>query len=203
MTDPCNDPTPPISCERTTGDITVNDVKCAQQEWCRGLLEISRLYWAQPRGDFRGYARTFITRSYDFNGPEGVKVFFRPTLAKFPNNFRTTFDGTLEYFVGTNDDDPNDGFAKKKLVEAKYSNRVDTVETAIQRYGRIGVAMGNVCLKERVPNTDPNDPNYPADKIKSTVVDKSFVFRKDDEGNVRLILHMSAVRNEPGEKAVE
>jgi len=203
--DPCNDPTPPIPCERTTGDITDNDVKCAQQEWCNGLLEISRLYWDQPRGDFRGYAERFINKLYDFL-PEGAgRVFFRPTLAVFPNNFRTTFDGTLEYFVGKrgNENDPNDGFAKKRLVDAKYSNRVDTEATAIQRYGRIAVAMGNVCLMERVPNDDPNDPDYPNDKLKNVVVDKSFVYRKDNNGYVRLVLHMSAQRNESGKPAVE
>ena len=136
-------------------------------------------------------------------GPFFICTFWRflSSLAGFPNNFRTTFNGTLEYFVG---DNPGDGFAKKKLLDAKYSNRVDTELTAIQRYGRIAIAMGNVCLMEAVPNTDPDDPDYPEDKIVNVVVDKTFVFRKDDVGNVKLILHMSAQRNvRPGEKAVE
>jgi hypothetical protein len=196
--DPCNDPTPPIPCVVTRGDITDNDVKCAQQEWCAGLLEISRKYWATPREDFRGYAKEFIKKLYDFNGAGGGRVFFRPTLAEFPENFRTTFDGTLEYFVGKegNEDDRSDGFAKKKLVGAKYSNRVDTEDPAIQRYGRIGVAMGNVCLKETVIIDE-------REVTKDIVVDKTFVYRKDDQGNVKLILHMSAQRNAPGEKAIE
>ena len=197
--DPCNDPTPPIPCERTTGDITDNDVKCAQQEWCNGLLEISRLYWDQPRGDFRGYAERFINKLYDFL-PEGAgRVFFRPTLAVFPNNFRTTFDGTLEYFVGDeNEPDAPEGFAKANFFEANYSNRVDTEATAIQRFGNTAVAMGNVCLKEKVIIDD-------REVIKDTVVDKVFVYRKDrtDNNQLKLIVHMSAKRNSAGEAAVE
>jgi len=167
------------------------------------LLEISRLYWQRPRGDFRGYAERFINTFYDFL-PEGAgRVFFRPTLAKFPDNFRTTRAGTLEYFIGKegNDDDPDDGFAKKKFLDAKYSNRVDTEATAIQRYGRIAIAMGNVCLMEAV--VDPDHPDDPNPEIKNTVVDKTFVYRKDDRGEVRLTLHMSALRNEKDKPPVE
>ena len=63
--------------------------------------------------------------------------------------------------------------------------------------------MGNVCLMERVPNDDPNDPDYPNDKLKNVVVDKTFAYRKDNNGYVRLVLHMSAQRNESGKPAVE
>ena len=196
--DPCTQPTPPIDdCRSEAGDITEREVKCAQQEWCRGLLDISAKYNAKPRGPYFQAARDFIRRFYDF-GPGG-RVFFRPTLAVFPDNFRTTFDGTLEYFVGDeNEPDAPEGFAKANFFEANYSNRVDTEATAIQRFGNTAVAMGNVCLKEKVIIDD-------REVIKDTVVDKAFVYRKDrtDNNQLKLIVHMSAKRNSAGEAAVE
>ena len=182
--DPCNDPSPDDPCfvEGEPGSISPEEVQCAQQQWCDGLLEISRKY--REHEDYVQAARDFIYKYYDFR--EGGRVFFRPTLAKFPNNFRTTFQGTLDYFIG---DAPGDGFAKANWKSAKYSNRVDTENPAIQIYGETAVAMGNVCLEEEgVPGM--------------TVVDKVFVYRK--VGNeLKLIVHMSAKRNARGEEAFE
>jgi hypothetical protein len=185
--DPCNDPSPDDPCfvEGREGSITPEEVQCAQQQWCDGLIGISRKYQNDPYGDeYRLAAIDFLNTYYDFR--EGGRVFFRPTLAKFPNNFRTTFQGTLDYFIG---DAPGDGFAKANWKSAKYSNRVDTENPAIQIYGETAVAMGNVCLEEEgVPGM--------------TVVDKVFVYRK--VGNeLKLIVHMSAKRNAPGEEAFE
>ena len=197
--DPCNEVPIPFPCGDLgrRGPINEHEVKCAQQEWCLGLLEISRKYHAVPQQDYRGAARAFITKLYDF-GPRG-QVFFRPTLAEFPNNFRTTFDGTLEYFVGKEPepgqpDDPNDGFAKKNLISAKFSNRLNEKTCGIQLHGTTAMAMGNVFLIERKGNKDED-----------IVVDKVFVYRKDDSTNhhLKLIVHMSALRNEPGKPAVE
>jgi hypothetical protein len=192
--DPCNDATIDKPCDDLgePGDVTEHEVQCAQKNWCLGLLKLCEAY-RNDRRNFRPYAEAFIYEFYDFN--EG-RVFFRPTLAMFPNNFRTTFDGTLEYFIGANwnpdlPDDPNDGFAKKPFVRAAFSNRVDQETVAIQRFGNVAVAMGNVCL------TDNRD--------ETTVVDKVFAYRKDenDKNRLKLIVHMSAKRNVPGEAAVE
>jgi len=197
--DPCNELPIPFPCGELgrRGPINDHEVKCAQQEWCLGLLEISRKYHAVPQEDYRGYAEAFIHKLYDF-GPRG-HVFFRPTLAEFPNNFRTTFEGTLEYFVGKKPedgepDDPNDGFAKKKLISAKFSNRLDEKTCGIQLHGNTAMAMGNVFLIERKGNKDED-----------VVVDKVFGYRKDDSTNnhLKLMVHMSALRNMPGEQAFE
>jgi hypothetical protein len=193
-TDPCLDNDNPVQCN-TTGNprpIDVNEVRFAQQEWCRRLLDISRTYHAG--GDYRQVAIDFINDLYDFPG----RVFFRPTLAQFPNNFRTTFDGTLEYFIGR-PGHPEEGFATKKLIAAKYSNRVDQQDPAIQLYDRdgIAVAMGNVCLKESLAGTGGTEV------IKDIVVDKVFVYRKVSNCRLKLTVHMSAQRNGPGQKAIE
>lgn len=195
-TDPCLDRYYPITCDETRppGPITRDEVRFAQQEWCRRLLEISEKFNSSPQGDYRQAAIDFINDLYDFPG----KVFFRPTLAQFPNNFRTTFDGTLEYFIGR-PGHPEEGFATKNLIEAKYSNRVDQEDPAIQIYERdnIAVAMGNVCLKESVVTTGGG-------LIKDIVVDKVFVYRKVRNCHLKLTVHMSAQRNAtPSEKAFE
>lgn len=191
--DPCNQAPMPFPCGDVgrPGPITDHEVKCAQQAWCLGLLRISQKYQDDPHGDYRQAAEEFIRELYNF-GPNG-KVFFRPTLAEFPDNFRTTLEGTLKYFVGV-DDEPGDGFAKKNFVSIKFSNILDEKTCGIQVHERTAMAMGNVFFEEET-----------ADGIKETIVDKVFVYLKDHTTNhhLKLIVHMSALRNEPGKPAVE
>jgi hypothetical protein len=136
-------------------------------------------------------AEAFVRRMYDFG--EGGRVFFRPTLAEAPCNFRTTFEGTLAYFIG-GPGFPDTGFAKKHLLTATYSNKIEG------RNGREGIrllghdtatAMGNVCLTEMVHRIE-----------QPVVFDKVFVYRKVGT-ELKLMVHMSAVRNDPKKPAVE
>lgn len=190
-TDPCKDevsPDDPCVHRGEPDSIIPEEVQCAQQQWCDGLLEISRSYNADRYGDYRDLAEEFIKRLYDFE--PGGKVFFRPTLATFPDNFRTTYEGTLEYFVGTTDE-PEDGFAKKKFKSIKFSNRLDDEGTiGIQIHDLTAMAMGNVCFDEEGKGL--------------TVVDKTFVYVKHRNTNqLKLVVHMSALRNEGPGNAVE
>lgn len=162
--------------------ITEEDVNKAQQIWCDGLVEICRAY--SNNGDYRKLANDFIDNLYDF---EEGKVFFRPTLAMAPQNFRTTRAGALSYFIGEDPNFPNDkGFIKLGWISARYDNVIEGKE-AIQIHGNIAIAMGNVYLR--------NEEVTPGGK--ETVVDKVFVYRKDGKGNLRLIVHNSAVSNLP------
>lgn len=162
-------------------DITEREVNEAQQAWCDGLMSISRAY--REGGNYRELAGKFIDDMYDFQ--EG-RVFFRPTLAAAPRNFRTTRAGALAYFIG---EDPNfpddDGFAKKPWASARYDNAIEG-SNAIQIHGNIAMTMGNVYLKAEVTIDD-----------KEVVVDKVFAYRKDKDGKLRLIVHKSALSNEP------
>ena len=163
-------------------EISEKEVNEAQQAWCDGLVEISKAY--REDGDYKRLADKFIDDLYDF--AEG-KVFFRPTLAAAPRNFRTTRAGARAYFIG---DDPvnfpdDEGFAKKPWVHARYDNAIEG-SNAIQIHGNIAMTMGNVYLTPEV-STDG----------KEVVVDKVFAYRKDSEGKLRLIVHKSAVSNEP------
>ena len=167
--------------------MTEDEVNEAQQAWCDGLVAISKAY--KKGGDYRGLAGKFIDDLYDF---QDGRVFFRPTLAMAPQNFRTTRAGALSYFIGEDPNFPNDkGFIKLGWVSATYDNCIEGKE-AIQIHGNIAIAMGNVYLR--------NEVNIGGTE---TVVDKVFVYRKDDDGNLRLIVHNSAVSNLPPLEAPE
>lgn len=163
-------------------DITEDEVNKAQREWCDRLVETSRAY---PNGDYRKLANEFIDDLYDFQ--EG-RVFFRPTLAMAPRNFRTTKPGALAYFIGEDPDNfPDDkGFIKLGWIWADFDNTIEGKE-AIQIHGNIAIAMGNVYLRNEEVSIGGRE----------TVVDKVFVYRKDSEGKLRLIVHNSAVSNLP------
>ena len=162
-------------------DITEKEVNDAQQAWCNRFIEICRAY--REHGDYQGLARRFVEDLYDFkNG----RVFFRPTLASPPQNFRTTFEGALSYFIAEDPNFPNDdGFAKKPWVGARHDNAIEG-SNAIQIHGNIAMTMGNVYLKEEVSIGN-----------REVVVDKVFAYRKDPaDGMLRLIVHKSALTNE-------
>lgn len=163
-------------------DITEDDVNKAQEAWCKGLVDISRAY--RDHDDYKGLANDFLDRLYDF---DDGKVFFRPTLAMAPQNFRTTRAGALSYFIGEDPDFPNDkGFAKLPWISATYDNEIEGQE-AVQIHGNIAIVMGNVYLRQDEVTVGG----------KEVVVDKVFVYRKDSEGTLRLIVHNSAVSNIP------
>lgn len=160
-------------------DITEDEVNKAQKRWCKGLIAICKKY---PDGDYKTEAEKFIDENYDFGESA---VFFRPTLAMAPQNFRTTREGALSYFIGENRRFPkDDGFIKKGWVKAKFDNTIEG-KKAIQVHRNIGIAMGNVYLRQEVTVGGT-----------WTVVDKVFVFLKRDN-EVRLIVHNSAVSNLP------
>ena len=170
-------------------DITPEEINQAQRTWCTKLVEISRAYMDRARvGDeeYRRLAREFVDQRYD--DWEEEQVFFRPTLALAPQNFRTTREGALAYFIGENNRFPDKGFIKLNWIHARHDNIVEGNE-AIQTHGNIGIAMGNVYLTPEI-STDGKD----------TVVDKIFVFRKYGENDLRLIVHNSAATNLPPEQ---
>lgn len=153
--------------------ITEKEVNAAQQAWCDGLVKIGKLH--KSGGDYKGFASKLIDAAYDY---EDGKVFFKPTLAFGKNTFRNTKAGALSYFVGGNKDFPDDsGFALKPWAKARYDN--NAAENGIQIHGEIAVTMGNVYM------TDMDG--------KEIMVDKTFVFRRCKDGNLRLCVHKSSL----------
>jgi hypothetical protein len=99
---------------------------------------------------------------------------FKPTLTQQPQTFRSTKAGALAYFVGGNPAFPSDkGFAIKPWQTCAIRNQV------IQLHGELAISMGNVGL------TDSSG--------KLTVVDKTWAFVREPDGEVRIVLHHSSL----------
>jgi hypothetical protein len=159
--------------DNVRGPITEAEVNAAQQAWCDGLMSLGKVY--ADGGDYRAAAGKLIDDLYDYR--EG-KVFFKPTLASGKNTFRPTREGALSYFIGGNKNFPEDsGFALKKWVKVTYDN--NAAENGIQIHDDVAITMGNVYLT-----------NAKGDQVK---VDKTFVFRRDTDGKLRLAVHKSAL----------
>jgi hypothetical protein len=149
--------------------ITKDEVIAAKQAWCDALEKIARTH--REGGDARAVAYRILTDAYDYD--KGT-VFFKPTLTFGPNTFRNTKEGALSYFVGGNPKFPEDkGFALKPWVEVWFTNK------SIQIHDNIAITMGNVHLRDKAGN--------------EVMVDKSWVFREDADGRLRIINHFSAL----------
>ena len=157
--------------------ITEQQVNAAQQAWCDGLVRVAQVH--ARGGDAKAEAAKMIDDLYDYADGQ---VFFKPTLAFGPRTFRPTREGALAYFVGGNPAFPEDtGFALKGWTKARYDN--NAAENGIQIHGDIAITMGNVYI------TGPDG--------KEVMVDKTFVFRRCTDGNLRLCVHKSALPYAP------
>jgi hypothetical protein len=145
--------------------ITEKEVISAQKHWSDGLIKISNNH--KNNLDYISQAIKHIDTLYDY---AGGKVLFKPTLAR-NIQFRNTKEGALSYFVANNDDFPEDnGFALKGWTDVRWEN------SGIQIFDNIAIAMGNYFFTN-------NDGTI--------MVEFSFVYRKDDQGNLKIILHDS------------
>ncbi len=157
--------------------ITETEVNAAQQAWCDGVVKIGKVH--KDGGDYKAVTSQLIADLYDYK--EG-KVFFKPTQASGKNTFRNTREGALSYYIGGNTDFPEDkGFALKQWTKVRYEN--NAAENGIQIHGDIAITMGNVYFTNA--------------KGEEVTVDKTFVFRKCKDGQLRLCAHKSAFPFDP------
>jgi hypothetical protein len=179
----CNNPAPSATEPATKTDataakppitITEDEVNAAQQAWCDALVQIGKLH--TEGGDAKAYAEKVLTEAYDY---DNGKVFFKPTLAFGEKTFRNNKEGALAYFVGGNPNYPEDkGFALTPWVKARYDNAGEG-NNGIQIYGDIAITMGNVWVTSK--------------DGKEVMVDKTWVFKKGEDGKLRIIVHKSAL----------
>ncbi len=156
-------------------NITLEEVHAAQQAWGEALLNISKTNRNSNQRRARAVAERVIDSAYGYNlGP----VLFKPTLAHGEQTFRTTREGALAYFVGGNRNFPNDsGFALKPWEKFAYEN------AAVFINGNLAMTTGNVMLTDTEGNV--------------TTVDKTWGFKKDEKGQVRIVLHHSSLPFSP------
>jgi hypothetical protein len=157
-------------------NITEADVKAAQDGWGKALIQISDDYANGGLAKAKATATAVLNGAYGYN--MGV-VLFKPTLTHGEQTFRTTQAGALAYFVGDDRAFPNDsGFALKGWKKYEYRN------AGVFINGDMALTQGHVIL------TDKDG--------KVTTVDKTWAFKKDDKGQLRIVLHHSSLPFQPG-----
>lgn len=157
----------------TTKTITEQEVLDAQKVWGEGIVHIGKVYTED--GDYKAEAKKHIAGLYGYNlGP----VLFKPTLASV-KQFRTTEEGALSYFVGHNENYPEDhGFAIKPWSAVRWES------TGIKTEGNMAIAMGNYFFT----------PANGGDEVK---VEYTFAYTKDDNDVLRIIMHGSHLPYSP------
>merc|ERR1719387_339472 len=107
-------------------------IEAAQKAWGDGIVNISTVH--TNGGNYVQTATDHINNLYAYGL---VPVLFKPTLAA-EEQFRSTFDKALSYFVASNNACPEDaGFAIKGWTAVRFEN-VDIITE-----GSVGMAMGN------------------------------------------------------------
>ncbi len=159
----------------TAPDITKDEVLAAQQAWGKALVKIATDYEAGGIDAAKATAESVLDSAYGYNlGP----VLFKPTLTTAPQTFRTTKDGALAYFVGHDEDYPADkGFALNDW------RAFETENAAIFLDDDVAMSMGKVRLTDAEGNV--------------TEVDKTWGYKRDADGNLRIVLHHSSLPYKP------
>jgi hypothetical protein len=152
--------------------ITEEEVLAAHKAWGDGLCLISKTDEEKGYAEAKKVAQQVLDAAYGY--AKGIPVLFKPTLASGEQTFRLTNEGALSYFVGGFPEYPNDGgFAIMGW------RKVESFPEGILLNGNTAISTGNV----HCTNKDG----------KTTIVDKTWAYKKDNEGNVRIVLHHSSL----------
>ncbi len=156
--------------------ITQEEVLAAHKAWGDGLCLIAKTHEEKGYEAAKKVAQQVLDAAYGY--AKGIPVLFKPTLASGEQTFRLTNEGALSYFVGGFDKYPKDvGFAIQGW------RKVESKPVGILLLGDTALSTGNVYCTNK--------------KGVTTVVDKTWGYQKDDEGNVRIILHHSSLPYSP------
>lgn len=157
----------------TNYNITEEMVIESQRKWSESLLRISKTHL--EGGDYRKVASDALDGGYNYQN--GI-VLFKPTLTSGEQTFRLDKEGALAYFVGGNPKYKDDtGFALKGWVRYKTKNAGIIVN------GTVAVTTGNIYLYDKNGN--------------ETVVDKTWGFKMDEYGKLKIFLHHSSLPYKP------
>ena len=155
--------------------ITERDLEAAVSAWGEGLIAVAKAYEADGIDGARDVAGAVLDAAYGYAlGP----VLFKPTLASGEQTFRPTREGALSYFVGHSESYPTDGgFGLKGWREVTSETAASFIE------GDVAMWMGRVVMTDKDGAV--------------TQVDKSFGYKRDAEGNLRIVLHHSSLPYQP------
>jgi hypothetical protein len=149
-------------------NVTKEKVLAAQDLWGEGIVRIGKAF--MEKQDYTLAAQTHIDDLYAY---DISSVLFKPTKAA-AEQFRSTKESALSYFVATNGTCPEDkGFAIQPWTKVRFEN------TDIIVQGDTALAMGNYFF------TDTEG--------QETKVEYTFGYLLDQQGNLRINLHHSSV----------
>lgn len=155
--------------------IAETELAQARTAWGDALIAISEAYEADGINAARAVAEGVLDAAYGYNlGP----VLFKPTMASGEKTFRPTKKGALSYFVGHDADYPLDGG-----FGIKGWRKVETETSASFIEGDVAMWMGWVILTDKDGQV--------------TKVDKSWGYKKDADGTLRIVLHHSSLPYQP------
>ena len=158
-----------------TDTITEQELTEARTIWGDALVAISKAFDESGIEAATELANGALDAAYGYNlGP----VLFKPTLASGEQTFRTTRAGALAYFVGHSDEYPGDGgFGLKSWRNVVSETAASFIE------GDVAMWMGWVTFTDKDGNV--------------TKVDKSWGYKKDEAGTLRIVLHHSSLPYQP------
>jgi hypothetical protein len=174
--------------------ITINDVINAQEAWAGAVIAIGNAYGAGLNlTAATSVASSVIDSAYNYDNGE---VFFRPTLTTHPTTFRNTKQGALCYFVGGCGAPyaGDTGFALNRWSSVSFNNYpggTATSDIGIIIDNNVAFTMGYVTFSNA---QNPSSSFYPNGTV---TVDKTFGYVKDNRGNMKINLHISALTNNP------
>ena len=151
--------------------INENELAGARVAWGDGIIAISKAYEKSGIDDATIVANEMLNQLYGFEfGP----VLFKPTLSGGSQTFRSNKEGALSYFIGNNPKYPLDsGFGIKSWREVISK----TSSTFVNE--NIAMWMGWVTLIDKK-----------GDQVK---VDKSWGYKKNKNGSLKIVLHHSSL----------
>ncbi|MBM3936296.1 MAG: hypothetical protein FJ343_03995 [Sphingomonadales bacterium] len=158
--------------KNSNNQFTAEMVKATLQAWCNAVVATGKVY--SDGGDVKAFANQVLTEAYDY---DKGKVVFKPTLTWGEQTFRPTKDGALSYFVGKNPSYPNDhGFLLEPWTKVWFTNEDFILN------GNLAIVQCNI---------------YFISAKREIFVNKSFVFRMDNDGKVKICLHHSSLPYNP------
>lgn len=165
---------PPAAQPAAARCITEMEVVTAQKAWGEGIVQIGRTF--SQGGDYTAAAANHINKFY---GYDLSLVLFKPTLASV-DQFRTSLDSALSYFVGGNEAFPEDkGFAIRPWTKVRWKNY-----GIVNNSCNMAVAMGNYWFTPAAGGPD-------------TKVEYTFAYVRGDDGALRIVVHHSSVPYSP------
>jgi len=158
-----------------TTPITEQELADSRRSWGDALVAMSQAYEDSGIEAATELANRALDAVYGYASGD---VLFKPTLASGEQTFRTTREGALAYFVGHDSNYPLDsGFGIQGWRTVAFQTAAHFIN------GDVGMWMGSVTFTDRDGNV--------------LQVDKSWGYKKDEQGVLRIVLHHSSLPHQP------